>query len=213
VNSLTLHYLEWGKLSASPIVCVHGYTASAQQFNPLARHLQDRYRILALDVRGHGESAWSPGGAYQYADQASDLAEFAHRLGLDKFVLIGISMGGITAMTYAAEHAARLLGLVIDDIGPDVERGSQRTAQRVGSQPEEFATLEDAMEYGRACHRTSRGGARRTSTSSRSGYCGVVPVANGYGRLTRPISASGSSTARPCGRHYGRCCRRSPAQP
>jgi pimeloyl-ACP methyl ester carboxylesterase len=57
VNELALHYLEWGSAAAPPIVCVHGYTGSADAFNALARHLQDHYRILALDVRGHGESA------------------------------------------------------------------------------------------------------------------------------------------------------------
>jgi esterase len=149
VNGLALHYLEWGEAEAPPIVCVHGYTGSADAFNALARHLEDRYRILALDVRGHGESAWSPTGAYSYADQAGDLAEFAKRLELDKFVLIGTSMGGIIAMAYAAEHAQRLLGLVINDIGPDTEAGSQRITGLVGSRPNEFATLEEAMAYRR----------------------------------------------------------------
>jgi pimeloyl-ACP methyl ester carboxylesterase len=147
VNDLALHYLEWGKPEAPPIVCVHGYTSSAQAFNALARHFQDRYRILALDVRGHGESAWSPTGAYRYADQASDLAAFAGQVGLDKFVLIGTSMGGIIAMAYAAEQAERLRGLVINDIGPDAEAGSQRITQMVGSRPDDFATLEDAITY------------------------------------------------------------------
>jgi esterase len=147
VNDLALHYLEWGKADAPPIVCVHGYTSSADAFNALARHLQDRYHILALDVRGHGESAWSPAGAYRYEDQASDLAELAKRLELDKFVLIGTSMGGIIAMTYAAEHGDQLLKLVINDIGPDAEAGTQRITQTVGSRPDEFASLEEAMAY------------------------------------------------------------------
>jgi len=111
---------------------------------------QDRYHILAPDVRGHGESAWSPAGAYRYEDQAGDLAEFARQLGLDKFVLIGTSMGGIIAMTYAAAHAARLSGLVINDIGPDAEAGTRRITQMVGSRPNEFATLEEAMAYRRS---------------------------------------------------------------
>jgi len=132
VNDLALHYLEWGEGEAPPILCVHGYTGSADAFNALARQLEDRYRILALDVRGHGESAWSPTGAYSYADQVGDLAEFAKQLRLDRFVLIGTSMGGIIAMAYAAEHAERLLGLVIKDIGPDVEAGSQRITGLVG---------------------------------------------------------------------------------
>jgi pimeloyl-ACP methyl ester carboxylesterase len=65
-------------------------------------------------------------------------------------VLIGTSMGGIIAMTYAAERGDRLLGLVINDIGPDAEAGTQRITQMVGSRPDEFATLEEAMAYRRA---------------------------------------------------------------
>jgi esterase len=149
INDLALHYLEWGAAGTPPIVCVHGYTGSADAFNALARHLQDRFRIPALDVRGHGESAWSPTGSYRYADQAGDLAGFADHLGLEKFVLIGTSMGGIIAMAYAAEHGQRLLGLVINDIGPDAEAGTQRITQMVGSRPDEFATLEEAMAYRR----------------------------------------------------------------
>jgi pimeloyl-ACP methyl ester carboxylesterase len=146
VNGLSLHYLEWGESHTSPIVCVHGYTSSAQAFNALARHLKDRFHILALDVRGHGESAWSPAGA----DQAGDLAAFADRFGLEKFALIGTSMGGIIAMASAAEHAERLSGVVINDIGPEPEAGTQRITQMVGNRPDEFATLEDAMAYRRA---------------------------------------------------------------
>jgi len=150
VSDLALHYLEWGEAAAPPIVCVHGYTGSADAFSAPARHLHDRYRILAFDVRGHGESAWSPAGAYRYEDQAKDLAEFAKQLGLDKFVLIGTSMGGIIAMTYAAEYGDRLLGLVINDIGPDAEAGTQRITQMVGGRPDEFASLEEAMAYRQA---------------------------------------------------------------
>jgi pimeloyl-ACP methyl ester carboxylesterase len=58
-------------------------------------------------------------------------------------------MGGIIAMAYAEAHAGRLAALVINDIGPDVEEGSQRITKMVGARPEEFATLEDAMAYRR----------------------------------------------------------------
>jgi pimeloyl-ACP methyl ester carboxylesterase len=150
VNDLALHYLEWGKAGGPDIVCVHGYTGSADAFNALARHFEDRFHILAPDVRGHGESAWSPAGAYGYADQAGDLAALVDRLGLDRFVLIGTSMGGIIAMAYAVAHPQRLRGLVINDIGPEAEAGTQRITQMVGSRPEEFATLDDAMAYRRA---------------------------------------------------------------
>src|SRR5262249_37687653 len=145
VNGLELHYLEWGNENAPPIVCVHAYTGSPDASTALARPLQDRPPLLPLDVRGQGESAWSPAGAYRYEDQASDLAEFARRLELDKFVLIGTSMGGIIAMTYAAEHGDRLRGLVINDIGPDPEAGTQRITQTVASRPDELPTIHEAL--------------------------------------------------------------------
>jgi pimeloyl-ACP methyl ester carboxylesterase len=148
-NGLRLNYLEWGDAAAPPVVCVHGYTGSAQAFNAPARHIGDRAHLIAPDVRGHGESAWSPEGAYQYSDQAADLAALVDRLELDRFVLIGTSMGGIIAMAYAAQHAARLRGLVINDIGPDPEAGSQRITGLVGSRPEDFASLDAAMDYRR----------------------------------------------------------------
>jgi len=149
VNGLKLYYLEWGEAGALPVVCVHGYTSSAEAFNALARRLADRAHILALDVRGHGDSAWSPAGAYGYADQAADLAAFADALVPGPFVLIGTSMGGIIAMAYAANHAARLRALVINDIGPDTEAGSTRITGMVGSRPDSFPSLEAAMQYRR----------------------------------------------------------------
>jgi pimeloyl-ACP methyl ester carboxylesterase len=157
VNGLRVHYLDWGDPGASPVVCVHGYTSSAQAFNALARRFHDRHHFVAPDVRGHGESTWSFSGAYQYRDQVGDLAAVVDKLGLSRFTLIGTSMGGIIAMAYAGAHPDRLASLVINDIGPDVEVGSQRITQMVGSRPDEFGTLDDAMAYRRQMSPTVAG--------------------------------------------------------
>jgi pimeloyl-ACP methyl ester carboxylesterase len=149
IGDLQLHYLDWGNPGAPPLVCVHGYTGSADAFNGFARHFRDRFHIVALDVRGHGESAWSPSGAYTYRDQAGDLAAFVDHLGLGPFILLGTSMGGIIAMTYAMEHGQLLRALLVNDVGPDAEQGSQRITQMVGSRPDAFATLDAAMAYRR----------------------------------------------------------------
>src|SRR5690242_2587815 len=149
VNGLAIHYLEWGRPDAPPVVCVHGYTSSAQAFNALARRLNDRYRLICPDVRSHGESQWAPDRAYRYAHQAADLAGFTERLGLARYTLIGTSMGGIIAMVYAAENGGRLKGLVLNDIGPDAEPGTQRITQTVTARPENFATLDAALAYRR----------------------------------------------------------------
>ena len=149
INGLQLRYLDWGNDAAPPLVCVHGYTSSADSFNGFARHFRDRFHILALDVRGHGDSAWSPNGAYAYRDQAGDLAAFVDQLGLGLFTLLGTSMGGLIAMTYAMDHAKRLRALLLNDIGPSVEAGNLRITQMVGSRPETFPSLDAAMAYRR----------------------------------------------------------------
>jgi pimeloyl-ACP methyl ester carboxylesterase len=142
--------LDWGNAGAPPVVCVHGYTSSAEAFNAPARHFRDRFHFIVPDVRGHGESAWSSTEAYQYGDQVSDLEGIVTCLGLEQFTLIGTSMGGIIAMAYAGAHPERLTRLVINDIGPDAEVGSQRITQMVGDRPEVFETLADAIAYRRS---------------------------------------------------------------
>ena len=131
INGLRLRYLEWGRPDALPVVCVHGYTSSAEAFNALARRIQDRAHIIAMDVRGHGESAWSQEDAYQYADQAGDLAALVDQLGIDRFVLIGTSMGGVIAMVYASQYADRLRGLVQEPIAIDQRSIGQRAEEIV----------------------------------------------------------------------------------
>ncbi len=148
-NGLRIHYLEWGAAAAPPVICVHGYTSSAQAFSALARRLHDRYRLICPDVRGHGDSDWSPDRAYRYTHQAADLAAFTDRLELARYTLIGTSMGGVIAMVHAARHGKRLDRLVLNDIGPDAEPGTQRITQAVTTRPDSFATLDEAMAYRR----------------------------------------------------------------
>ena len=149
INGLRLHYLEWGGSEAPPIVCIHGYTSSAETFSGLARHFQDRFHFIVPDVRGHGESAWSSTEDYPLSDRVADLEGIADQLELEKFNLIGTSMGGAMAMVYAGAHPERVTRLVINDIGPDREAGSQRIMDLVARRPVEFATLEEAMAYRR----------------------------------------------------------------
>src|SRR5215471_14966310 len=105
VNNLELHYHDWGSPEQPHLVLLHGLSGNAWAFAPFARRLRDRFHIVALDVRGHGDSAWAPDGAYAFSDQAADVAQFADQLGLDRFRLLGTSMGGMIALQYAGDHA------------------------------------------------------------------------------------------------------------
>ncbi len=149
VNGLRLHCLDWGNEAAPPLLCVHGFRSNAHAFDGLARHFRDRFHIVATDVRGRGESEWSKEGAYQYEDYVSDLEGIVDALGLQRFTLVGTSMGGRIAMIYAGRHPERLERLVINDIGPDNEAGSDRITREAAATPEDFASLEAVLAYRR----------------------------------------------------------------
>ena len=76
VNGLRLHYLDWGNPGAPDIVCVHGLTSHAHAFDGFARRCAGRFHVVALDVRGRGDSAWSPAGEYTMAAYTADLVAF-----------------------------------------------------------------------------------------------------------------------------------------
>ena len=147
INNLRLHHIDWGNEPARPLVCVHGFRGAAHAFDGFARRFRDRFHILSLDVRGRGDSAWSREGHYRYEDYVSDLEGVVETLGLDRFTLVGTSMGGIIAMTYAGRHPEHLERLVINDIGPEEESGSVRITQEAAAIPERFDSLEAALAY------------------------------------------------------------------
>src|SRR5438874_1814759 len=114
VNGLKLHHLDWGNSSASALVCVHGFRGNAHAFDGLARRFRDRYHVLSLDVRGRGDSAWAKDGIYSLQAYVNDLEGVVDALGLQRFTLIGTSMGGRIGMTYAGRHPERLERLIIN---------------------------------------------------------------------------------------------------
>ncbi len=121
VDGLSLRFLDWGRPDAPPIVLLHGGGQSGRTWDACCLTLARRYRCLALDQRGHGDSGWSPHAAYGFDDHAADIAAFIAALGLHEPMLVGMSMGGINAVACAARDGARLRGLVAVDVGPDLQ--------------------------------------------------------------------------------------------
>src|SRR5512134_3795774 len=117
-DGLRLHYVEWGAVTAPAIVALHGLRSFAYTWEPVALPLADRFRIVALDQRGRGLSDWDPQRRYHAREYVLDLEALVDHLGLDRFVLLGHSMGGANAFIYAARHPERVAALVIEDMGP-----------------------------------------------------------------------------------------------
>jgi esterase len=126
VNGLGFRYLDWGTGGSPPILFLHGGALTAHTWDLVCLALRDDYHCLALDQRGHGDSDWAPDADYSLAAQRADIKGFAEALGLDRFVLVGMSMGAINGLAYAVEHPETLRALVLIDAGPDVRRAGSR---------------------------------------------------------------------------------------
>jgi pimeloyl-ACP methyl ester carboxylesterase len=117
-NGLRLHFLESGHRDAPALCFLHGGAAHAHWFDAITPFFADRFHVVALDQRGHGESQWAVPPAYGTEDFAADLRGLMDALGWTRMTLIGHSMGGHNAMAFAAWHPERVERLVIVDSRP-----------------------------------------------------------------------------------------------
>lgn len=149
VNGMRFHYLEWGDPSAPPVVLLHGTTSNAHSWDRVSAMLARKYRAIALDARNHGDSDTSP-VPYNRDTLAEDVAATVDALGLETFGLIGLSMGGRTAMVYAGHHPERVERLVIEDIGPETPpEATARVMERIRAAPQRFRSLDEYIAWSR----------------------------------------------------------------
>lgn len=118
---VTIHYVEEGA-GDEAVVFVHGFLSSHRWWQPTLKRLPDRYHAYAIDLRGVGGSDRTESG-HSLAQYAEDIEAFAAALGLDRFTLVGHSMGGQIATRYALDHGERLHKLVLVD--PVAASGNQ----------------------------------------------------------------------------------------
>jgi esterase len=119
VNGLRLHYLDWGSPDKPPFIMLHGISRVAHQFDHIAPLFKSDYHVIALDMRGHGDSAWSPDGAYLVEDYVKDLEAIVDQLNLRNMTLLGNSTGGRVVQVYAGLHPDRVARLISEDVGPE----------------------------------------------------------------------------------------------
>jgi len=121
VNAIRLHYVRWptAKTGAPTLIVLHGIARHAHTFDHIAPQLSRTYQVLAVDMRGHGDSGWSPEGAYLVEDYVRDLEALVDQLQLRKVSLLGNSTGGRVAQVYAGLHPERIDRVVVEDVGPE----------------------------------------------------------------------------------------------
>ena len=135
-DGLKLHYRDYPGPSNAPfaVLCIPGLTRNARDFEELAPHLAAKYRVLCVELRGRGLSEYAKDPmTYVPPVYVRDVAALIKAASLSQVALIGTSLGGIISMVLAGVMPAKLLGVVLNDIGPEIDpAGLARIAGYLG---------------------------------------------------------------------------------
>ncbi len=148
INGLGIHYVDWGTRGKQPLLLLHGIGREAHAFDHLAVHLNDRHHVLAVDLRGHGDSDWDAQGAYLVEDYVRDVEALVERLGLTNLIVWGNSTGGRVAQVLAGTHPEWVAAVISEDVGPErPSEVSNRRAQRMSKEAEGWDTIEGVIAH------------------------------------------------------------------
>ena len=139
-DGLKLHFRDYpapqdaGGPALAPVLCLHGLTRNARDFDTIAPHLAETRRVICPDMRGRGDSEYAKDSAsYTPVQYAEDLLELIAQEGIERFVAIGTSLGGLLSMGLATVIPEKIAGAVINDVGPALRRdGLERIKEYVG---------------------------------------------------------------------------------
>jgi pimeloyl-ACP methyl ester carboxylesterase len=147
-GDVTLHYRRFGEPGKTPLVMLHGVSFFSYDWIDIASALATDREVIAMDLRGFGDSGWSAAKDYSIPANAKDILALADHRGWKKFFLFGHSMSGRHSTWCAAENPARIAGLVLGDFSPEnAPAGSQRVARTVANTPDVFPSVDEAMRY------------------------------------------------------------------
>jgi pimeloyl-ACP methyl ester carboxylesterase len=142
-DGLNLHYTDTGE--GIPVLALAGLTRNVSDFDHVAPHLP--VRLIRPDYRGRGQSDWAEPGTYTIPQEAQDVVALLDHLGIEKAAILGTSRGGLIAMLLAATHRDRLLGVALNDIGPEIaESGMDAIKGYLGRKPAQ-KTLREAAQF------------------------------------------------------------------
>lgn len=145
-NGLKFHYLDWGNPQKPPLVLLHGVGQTCHTWDLFAAAMSPHFHVMAFDQRGHGDTDWAPDKDYSRKTMVQDAEAFTSALGLDRFFLTGMSMGGANSLSFTAKNPDRVEALVVVDIGPRVESKGVKHIRDFMKDFREFDSLEEAAD-------------------------------------------------------------------
>ncbi|NCU12619.1 MAG: alpha/beta hydrolase [Sphingomonadaceae bacterium] len=134
-DGLKLHFRDYaGRGDRPPVICLPGLTRNGRDFAHVAERLSGEWRVLCPDLRGRGDSAYAKDSAtYNPVQYVDDLGQLLAQEGIERFVAIGTSLGGLMTMIVAMTGATRLAGVLLNDVGPEIApEGLERIRGYVG---------------------------------------------------------------------------------
>ena len=145
-DGTTLHYTDDG--SGLPVLALSGLTRNTADFDHVAPHLlATGIRLIRMDYRGRGQSDWADPATYTIPQEGADALALLDHLGIDKAAILGTSRGGLIAMVLAATAKTRLLGVALNDIGPEIApAGLSVIKDYIGRNPAQ-STHEEAAQF------------------------------------------------------------------
>jgi pimeloyl-ACP methyl ester carboxylesterase len=146
VNGLRIHYVDWGNPTARPLILIHGLDRVSRTFDHLAPHFTARYHVIAMDMRGHGDSGWDPEARYLVEDHVGDVEGLVQQLGLKNITIWGNSTGGRVAQVFAGKHPDLVSAVISEDVGPERPRQiADNYSRRVAQEEAGWATEEELL--------------------------------------------------------------------
>ena len=137
-DGLKLYYRDFGaENTGTPVLCLPGLTRNSRDFEDLANYLSDRRRVITCDFRGRGYSEYDENWEnYHPLTYVQDTWTLLDHLGIDKIIVVGTSLGGLCAMVMATTQGERVAGVVMNDIGPEINpAGIERVREYTGRVP------------------------------------------------------------------------------
>jgi pimeloyl-ACP methyl ester carboxylesterase len=127
---LKLHYVVWGNETNPPLLLIHGNRDHARTWDQVAVRLQEKYAVYAVDLRGHGDSAWSVGGQYSLPEFVLDIAMLGAEIDRNPLTIIGHSLGGAVSLEYTGVFPQFVRKVVaVEGLGPPVREPTPASAR------------------------------------------------------------------------------------
>lgn len=146
-RGVSVSVTEWSRRGL-PCILLHGFGEASCVWNHLAIRIAPQLRVVAMDLRGHGNSDWDPDGRYDIETFVSDLSKTVAAFGFKRMILVGHSLGAEVAIRFTADNAPCVAALVIVDFGPECGKaGIDEVLQSYAAMPRAFVSTEEYAEW------------------------------------------------------------------